>query len=108
MEKMLSETHRKYPHALRILLLIAVAAGAFWLGSAEAEACLYSYNGSYPWFFGYWCPPSTSCDDLGGEPCWTETCSKKCNNGQNQGPTRTQQYGCDNNCGQLEYCASCD
>lgn len=29
MEKMLRETHLKYPHALRILLMIAVAAGAF-------------------------------------------------------------------------------
>ena len=108
MEKMLRETHRKYPHALRILLLIAVAAGAFWLGSAEAEACGWSYNGNYPWFFGYNCWNTPSCDDTGGFPCWTETCSKGCDDGLNTGPTYSQKYGCDTNCGQIEYCASCN
>ena len=106
MEKMLRETHLKYPHALRILLLIAVAAGALWMGAQEAEAC-YNYNGSYPWYVAYYCWNTPSCDDVGGYPCWEETCAKNCVNGSAQGALYYQNYGCDTNCGQIEYCADC-
>ena len=70
MEKMLRETHLKYPHALRILLMIAVAIGTFWLGLNNASAsCGYDYNAGYPWFVSTQCWYDVTCDDLSGETC---------------------------------------
>ena len=95
-------------YGVRALLLVAVAIGASWLGlNSATAACPYSYDGGLPWYDGTICYDDPDCADVGGEPCWVEACSSDCTDGQTWGFSGYQEYGCDENCDYLEYCATC-